>query len=60
MINSYIFFVKLAYVFLKYYVINLYAFGKTPISTKHNLKELLEKRVSDIERVYEITFQIRG
>ena len=35
-----------------YYVLSLYASGRTLINTKNNRKELLEKGVSDLERVY--------
>ena len=45
---------------LEYYAINLYASGRTLINTKNHRKELLEKRVPDLERVYGIIFQIKA
>ena len=44
----------------EYYVINFYASSRTLINFKNHRKELLEKRVSDLERVYGIIFQIKG
>ena len=34
----------------EYYVINLYASGRTLINTKNHCKEIFEKRVSDLEK----------
>ena len=45
---------------LEYYAINFYASGRTLINTKNHRKELLEKRVPDLERVYGIIFQIKA
>ena len=44
----------------EYYVINFCASGRTLINTKNHRKELLEKRVPDLEIVYGIIFQIKG
>ena len=44
----------------EYYVINFYTSDRTLINTKNHCKELLEKRVPDLERVYGIMFQIKG
>ena len=44
----------------EYYVINFYTSDRTLINTKNHRKELLEKRVPDLERVYGIILQIKG
>ena len=44
----------------EYYVINFYASSRTLINFKNHRKELLEKRVPDLQRVYGIIFQIKG
>ena len=45
---------------LEYYIINFYASGRTLINTKNHHRELLEKWVPDLERVYEIIFRIKA
>ena len=45
---------------LEYYAINFYASGRNLINTKNHRKELLEKRVAVLKRVYGIIFQIKG
>ena len=42
------------------YAINFYASSRTLINTKKHRKQLIEKRVPDLERVYEIIFQVIG
>ena len=44
----------------EYYVINFYASSRTLINFKNHRKELLEKRVPDLQRVYGTIFQIKG
>ena len=44
----------------RWYVINFYSSGRTIMTTKWNLMELLEIRTSDLENLYEVNFSTKG